>query len=100
MDAVVLAVPYETTKMFLKELPWPIESVYHGPISLPEVNHGYEDVSEMLRVVDHHRFVDLNAQTIVKRIIARNDEYLERQRKKGVKAKTEAMLQAAETGQT
>lgn len=97
---MVLAVPFQTTKSFLSHLPWVVHTVYHGPVPLPAEDHGYEDVSDILKIVEHHRFEDLNAKTIVKRIVARSDEYLDRQRKKGVKAKTEAMLRAAETGQT
>lgn len=73
--------------------------MYHGPLPLPTEDHGYEDVQDMLKIVDHHRFEDLNAETIVKRIIARSAEYLERQRKKGLKTSNEALLRAAEIGQ-
>lgn len=98
MDAVVLAVPFETTRAFLSDLPYSVSAVYHGPLPLPSSDHGYEDVQDILKIVEHHRFEDLNAQTIVKRIIARSDEYLARQKKKGIKANNEAMLKAAEVG--
>ncbi|CCG84979.1 protein of unknown function [Taphrina deformans PYCC 5710] len=98
VDAVVLEVPYSTTLALLKALPFECSSVYHGPLPLPAKDHGYEEVQHLLRTVDHHRFEDLNAQTIVRRIIARSDEYLERQRKKSQKANNEEMLRAAEVG--
>jgi ethanolamine-phosphate cytidylyltransferase len=94
-----MSVPFETTKAFLASLPFDIKSVYHGPLPLPAEQHGYEDVQDVLKIVEHHRFEELNAGTIVKRIIARSDEYLERQRKKGIKATNEAILRAAEVGE-
>lgn len=98
VDAVVLGVPYSTTSAFLSRLPYKPSAVYHGPLPLPAHDHGYEGVEDRLIVVQHHRFENLNAQTIVERIKARSDEYLERQRKKGVKADKEAILRAAEAG--
>lgn len=73
--------------------------MFHGPIPLPDREHGYEDILDMVNIIDHHRFENVNAQTIVQRILARSSEYLERQKKKGIKAETEAVLRAAETGQ-
>ncbi|ORY77771.1 hypothetical protein BCR37DRAFT_361121 [Protomyces lactucae-debilis] len=99
VDAVVMSVPFETTKAFLATLPFTVQGVFHGPLPLPAEQHGYEDVMDMLQIVEHHRFEELNAGTIVKRIIARSDEYLERQRKKGIKATNEAVLRAAEVGE-
>lgn len=84
----------------LATLPYPVSAVYHGPLPLPARDHGYEDVQDLLKTVDHHRFEDLNAQMIVRRIIARSDAYLERQRKKSQKASNEEHLRAVETGAT
>lgn len=84
----------------MSSLPFEVSAVFHGPLPLPAEDHGYEDVQDMLTIVNHHRFEDLNAETIVKRIIARSDEYLERQRKKSNKATKEEVLRAAEIGST
>ncbi|BFZ54969.1 choline phosphate cytidylyltransferase [Savitreella phatthalungensis] len=100
VDALVLDVPYETTKKLLSQLPHTPTAVYHGPVPLPEgAAHGYEDVADLLRILPQHDFANLNAATIVDRIVARSAEYLERQRKKGVKADREQILRAAELGQ-
>ena len=100
MQAIVLEAPWQTTHQFLECLPERVEAVYHGPVHLSAQEHGYDDVRELVRAIPQHEFDYLNAKTIVERIIERRDEYLERQRKKGVKGDTEAILRAAEVGRT
>lgn len=91
--------PYDTTRAVLQQLPFGPTAVYHGPLPLPASGHGYEGVLDVLRIAPSHQFEGLNAAAIVQRIVARSAEYLERQRKKGVKADKEALLRAAELGQ-
>ena len=80
-------------------MPHSPEAVYHGPVPLSEAGAlGYNDIRDVLRITPDHRFKGLNAAVIVDRILARSAEYLERQRKKGVKADKEAVLRAAELG--
>ena len=91
--------PFDTTRALLRQLPHAPAAVYHGPVPLSDSSaSGYADIRDVLRFAPEHRFKGLNAAMIVDRILARSAEYLERQRKKGIKADREAVLRAAELG--
>ncbi|KAI0473108.1 ethanolamine-phosphate cytidylyltransferase [Xylariaceae sp. FL0804] len=94
LNAVVFGAPFSPTKSYLTSLPWGTpDAVYHGPTAFVPLSYDpYAAPREMgiFRQVLKHRFQDVNAGTIVQRIMKSRDLYEERQRKKGVKAVGEA----------
>jgi ethanolamine-phosphate cytidylyltransferase len=91
---VVFGAPFTPTKSYLTALPWSAApaAVYHGPTSfMPSTHDPYTAPREMgvYREVASHRFSDVNAGTIVQRIMKSRDMYEARQRAKGVKAGVE-----------
>lgn len=90
VNAVVFGAPFTPTKPYLTSLPSTCPSaVYHGPTSLmalpsdpytaPKAMGIYEEVAP-------HGFEDVNAKSIVRRIMRSREMYEARQRAKGVKA--------------
>ncbi|GAB1315107.1 choline phosphate cytidylyltransferase [Madurella fahalii] len=94
INAVVFGAPFTPTKEYLTSLPWGTpDAVYHGPTSfMPFTDDVYTAPKEMgiYREVGHHEFEDVNAGTIVQRIMKSRDLYEARQRAKGMKADIEA----------
>lgn len=74
-------------------MPWGTpDAVYHGPTSfMPLTYDPYTAPKEMglYREIGAHRFQDVNAGTIVHRIMKSRDMYEARQRAKGMKADVE-----------
>ncbi|EWC44272.1 hypothetical protein DRE_01098 [Drechslerella stenobrocha 248] len=93
VNAVILDAPFDPTKAFLgvvaDAIGAPVSAVYHGPTSfMPSEGDPYADAKEMgiFHQVESHDFEDVNAGTIMERIVAARERFEERQRKKGVKA--------------
>ena len=91
---MVFGAPFVPTRAYLGALPWGVpDSVYHGPTSfIPLESDPYTAPRAMgiFREVGRHDYADVNAGTIVQRIMRSRDLYEARQRKKGVKAEVEA----------
>ncbi|AEO63523.1 4facc748-7428-489d-a672-2786b7ad590b [Thermothielavioides terrestris] len=94
VHAVIFGAPFTPTKKYLTSLPWGTpDAVYHGPTSfMPFTTDVYAEPKEMgiYREIGHHEFEDVNAGTIVQRIMKSRDLYEARQRAKGMKADIEA----------
>ncbi|KAI0009949.1 ethanolamine-phosphate cytidylyltransferase [Xylariaceae sp. FL0662B] len=94
VNAVVFGAPFSPTKSYLTTLPWGIpDAVYHGPTAFMPLSYDPYVVPKKMgifRQIAGHAFQDVNAGTIVQRIMKSRDQYEERQRKKGVKAVGEA----------
>ena len=91
---MVFGAPFVPTRAYLNALPWGVlDAVYHGPTSfIPLESDPYTAPRAMgiFREVGAHDYADVNAGTIVQRIMRSRDLYEARQRKKGVKAEVEA----------
>lgn len=73
--------------------------MYHGPTAfIPLTYDPYAAPKEMglYREIGHHNFEDVNAETIVQRILRSRDQYEARQRAKGTKAGHEAAYREKE----
>ncbi|RYP92051.1 hypothetical protein DL770_001829 [Monosporascus sp. CRB-9-2] len=94
INAVVFGAPFVPTKPYLTSLPWGTpDAVYHGPTSfIPLESDPYIAPREMgiFQEIARHHYADVNAGTIVQRIMKSRDMYEARQKKKGVKADIEA----------
>jgi ethanolamine-phosphate cytidylyltransferase len=91
IHCVIFTAPYVPNSTYLKNLPCGMpDVVYHGPTSEMgrTVEDPYVDAKSLGVFVEteRHRFQEVNAANIVKRILDRRGEYEERQRKKGSKA--------------
>ncbi|KAK4121384.1 Nucleotidylyl transferase [Parathielavia appendiculata] len=93
INAVVFGAPFTPTKQYLASFPWGTpDSVYHGPTSfMPSTDDVYAEPKEMgiYREIGHHEFEDVNAGSIVQRIMKSRDLYEARQKAKGMKANLE-----------
>ncbi len=93
INALVFGAPFTPTKSYLTSLPWGTpDAVYHGPTSfMPLTYDPYTAPKEMgiYREIGHHEFEQVNAGTIVQRILKSRDMYEARQRAKGAKANVE-----------
>lgn len=100
VNAVIFGAPFAPTKSYLSASPWGTpDAVYHGPTSFMPLSYDpYTAPKEMgiFREVQRHTFQDVNAGTIVQRIMKSRDLYEERQRKKGVKAEVESAARERE----
>lgn len=100
VNAVVFGAPFAPTKSYLTSLPWGTpDTVYHGPTSFMPLSYDpYTAPKDMgiFQEISRHTFEDVNAGTIVQRIMKSRDLYEERQRKKGVKASIEAAARQRE----
>ncbi|SPN97707.1 related to phosphoethanolamine cytidylyltransferase [Cephalotrichum gorgonifer] len=94
VNSVIFGAPFTPTAPYLKALPSDIPSaVYHGPTSLMALpSDPYTAPKEMgiYREVAPHEYQDVNAKTIVQRIMKSRDLYEARQRAKGMKAEVES----------
>ncbi|KAK0636344.1 hypothetical protein B0T17DRAFT_503807 [Bombardia bombarda] len=94
INAVVFGAPFTPTKTYLTSLPWGTpDAVYHGPTSfMPLTDDVYTAPKEMgiYREIGPHEFEEVNAGTIVQRIMKSRDLYEARQKAKGMKADVEA----------
>jgi ethanolamine-phosphate cytidylyltransferase len=80
--------PTVPSKAFLESLPYSVQAVYHGPtVSAPPGQDFYTDAKEMgiFREIESHQYSQVNADSIVARIMKSRELYEERQRVKGVK---------------
>lgn len=100
IHAVVFGAPFVPTRPYLTTLPWGTpDAVYHGPTSfIPLESDPYTAPKAMgiFQEVPSHAYADVNAGTIVQRIMKSRDMYEARQRKKGVKAEVEAAARQRE----
>lgn len=100
VNTVIFGAPFAPTKSYLSASPWGTpDAVYHGPTSFMPLSYDpYTAPKEMgiFREVQRHTFQDVNAGTIVQRIMKSRDLYEERQRKKGVKAEVESAARERE----
>ncbi|GAM87301.1 hypothetical protein ANO11243_053230 [Dothideomycetidae sp. 11243] len=88
VSAVVFSAPFAPSKAFLAKLPHKITAVYHGPtVSAPPGHDLYADAKALglYREIASHAYADINATSIVDRILRSRELYEERQRVKGVK---------------
>lgn len=94
VNAVIFGAPFTPTKSYLAALPWGTpDAVYHGPTAFIPLSYDpYTAPKEMgiFRKISVHNFQNVNAGSIVQRILESRALYEERQRKKGVKAVNEA----------
>ncbi|KAI2618163.1 ethanolamine-phosphate cytidylyltransferase [Hypoxylon sp. NC1633] len=94
VNAVIFGAPFAPTKSYLTGSPLGTpDTVYHGPTSFMPLSYDpYTAPKEMgiFQEIPSHDFQEVNAGTIVQRIMKSRDLYEERQRKKGVKAIGEA----------
>ncbi|KAK0651556.1 hypothetical protein B0T16DRAFT_404168 [Cercophora newfieldiana] len=94
INAVVFGAPFTPTASYLTTLPWGTpDAVYHGPTSfMPHTDDVYTAPKQMgiYREIGHHEFEDVNAGTIVQRIMKSRHQYEARQKAKGMKADIEA----------
>ena len=90
IHAVIFSAPHTPNKSYLASLPCGTPDVlYHGAsYSSITAEDPYADAKamEVFQETSSHRFGDINAEQIVKRILEKRHEYEERQRKKGSKA--------------
>lgn len=88
VSAVVFSTPFAPSKPFLDKLPYKVSAVYHGPtVSSPPGHDAYADAKSLrlYREIASHAYADINATSIVDRIMRSRETYEERQRIKGVK---------------
>ncbi|KAK3326405.1 hypothetical protein B0H66DRAFT_550873 [Apodospora peruviana] len=94
INAVVFGAPFTPTKAYLTSFPWGTpDAVYHGPTAfMPLTDEVYNAPKEMgiYREIGPHEFEDVNAGTIVDRIMKNRALYEARQKAKGMKADVEA----------
>lgn len=108
IHAVVFGAPFVPTKAYLESLPFGEtgaklpDAVYHGPTVSPGRDE-YADAKTLGIYVETatHAFQEVNAEQIVGRIMERKEDYIERQRKKGIKSLAEraAEVDARKAGQ-
>ncbi|KAF3360696.1 hypothetical protein VdG1_04898 [Verticillium dahliae VDG1] len=100
VSAVVFGAPFTPTKTYLTSLPWGTpDALYHGPTAfMPLTYDPYTAAREVgiMKEIGAHEFSEVNAGTIVQRIMKSRDLYEARQRKKGVKAEMEAAARERE----
>ncbi|KAH8671254.1 cytidylyltransferase [Xylariales sp. PMI_506] len=100
VNAVVFGAPFSPTKAYLTSLPWGTpDAVYHGPTSFMPLSYDPYTAPKAMGIfleIPAHPFHEVNAGTIVQRIMKSRDLYEERQRKKGVKANIEAAARERE----
>lgn len=91
---MIFGAPFTPTKTYLTSLPHGTpDAVYHGPTSFVPLKYDpYAAPRDMgiYSEIGSHTHQDVNAGTIVARILASRDQYEQRQRAKGVKADLEA----------
>ncbi|KAI1332749.1 phosphoethanolamine cytidylyltransferase-like protein [Xylariaceae sp. FL0255] len=94
INAVIFGAPFTPTKSYLTSLPRGLpDAIYHGPTTFMPLSYDpYTAPKEMgiFKQLPKHKFQDVNAETIVGRILKNQKLYEERQRKKGIKAVGEA----------
>ncbi len=90
IHSVVFTAPHFPNKTYLSSLPCGTpDVVYHGPTNnMGSVEDPYADAKGLgiFQETAKHRFQEVNAENIVRRILDRRGDYEERQRKKGSKA--------------
>lgn len=100
VNAVIFGAPFSPSKKYLTSWSWSTpDAVYHGPTSfMPLTYDPYTAPKELgiYREIGQHAFQDVNAGTIVQRILKSREMYEERQRKKGQKADVEAAAKLRE----
>ncbi|PSR83504.1 hypothetical protein BD289DRAFT_281606 [Coniella lustricola] len=100
VNAVIFGAPFTPTKSYLATLPLGTpDAVYHGPTAfMPLTYDPYTAPKELgiYQEIGVHTFQDVNAGTIVQRILKSREMYEERQRKKGQKADAEAAVKLRE----
>ncbi|PNS19557.1 Ethanolamine-phosphate cytidylyltransferase [Sphaceloma murrayae] len=88
MSALVFSAPFSPSQSFLDQLPYKVNAVYHGPtVSAPPGQDPYAEVKSLglYKEVGSHPYSEINATSIVSRILKSREMYEERQRVKGVK---------------
>lgn len=103
IHAVVFGAPFIPTKAYLESLPFgdaetqTPDAVYHGPTTSPGRDE-YADAKTLGIYIETlaHDFQEVNAEQIVGRIMDRKEDYIERQRKKGIKSLVERQAEAEE----
>ncbi|KAF4553317.1 Cytidylyltransferase-like protein 3 [Elsinoe fawcettii] len=88
VSALVFSAPFSPSKSFLDDLPYKVTAIYHGPtVSAPVGHDPYADAKSLglYKEVGPHSYSEINASSIVSRILKSREMYEERQRVKGVK---------------
>ncbi|KAL9068940.1 MAG: hypothetical protein Q9157_006331, partial [Trypethelium eluteriae] len=104
VHAVAVSAPFMPNHVYLSSLPYckgrgPPDMVYHGPTGFtPLPQDPYTDAKKLgiFRQIDSHEFADVNAASIVERILKSRAMYEERQRVKGVKGLGEEAVRRRE----
>ncbi|KAI9850140.1 MAG: hypothetical protein M1838_006027 [Thelocarpon superellum] len=100
IQAVVFSAPFTPCIAYLRQLPHGApQGVYHGPTSFMGLTYDpYRGAKELgiYREIGAHEFADVNAETIVQRILKSRAQYEERQRVKGVKGAGEEAVRKRE----
>ncbi|KAK8055423.1 cytidylyltransferase [Apiospora rasikravindrae] len=100
VNAVIYGAPFSPSKPYLTASPWGTpDAVYHGPTSFMPLSYDpYEAPKQMgiFQEISQHLFQDVNAGTVVQRIMNSRALYEERQRKKGMKATVESAARERE----
>lgn len=93
VSALIYGAPFEPTTAFLTHIPDGTPAVvYHGKTSFVPLSFDPYADARALGVFEElpaHAFQDVNAATIVERILSNRARFEERQRKKGVKSVAE-----------
>ncbi|KAE8454093.1 hypothetical protein EG329_007871 [Mollisiaceae sp. DMI_Dod_QoI] len=89
INAVIFGAPFAPTKVYLTSTPWGTpDAVYHGPTSFMPLTYDPYTAPKAMGIykeIGKHNFSEVNAGSIVQRIMKSRDMYEERQRVKGVK---------------
>ncbi|KUJ15669.1 phosphoethanolamine cytidylyltransferase-like protein [Mollisia scopiformis] len=89
INAVIFGAPFTPTKAYLTSTPWGTpDAVYHGPTSFMPLTYDPYTAPKAMGIykqIGRHDFSEVNAGSIVQRIMKSRDMYEERQRVKGVK---------------
>ena len=104
INAVVVSAPFVPNREYLSSLPYCQDKglpdmVYHGPTQFtPLPQDPYADAKELsvFHQIGDHNYADLNAASIVERILKGRAAFEERQRVKGVKGLGEEAIRTRE----
>ena len=92
--------PFAPTKAYLNYLPFGTpDAVYHGPTSFMPLTYDPYVAPKAMGLhheIPHHEYEDVNAGTIVQRILRSRDLYEARQKAKGMKMEVEEVQRKRE----
>ncbi|KKY28664.1 putative phosphoethanolamine [Phaeomoniella chlamydospora] len=94
ISSLIFSAPFSPSRSFLTSLPFssPISGLYHGPttfVPLPFDPYASAKALGLFYEIGDHTFQDVNAGTIVRRILDGRTAFEERQKRKGEKGMVE-----------